>query len=125
MIYEGGGHTLTHTDAQSSIRITATNLLAWLGQAAEEGGVAVRLLQQGHHIFGVELPPREQVVGLQLVGVGRRAVTFDLAPLSVVGVMPRLDLAQEVHHLGVVAVPGEIEGVEWTDAPLIPIITQV
>lgn len=95
--------------------MTATNLLAGLGEAAAEGGVAVRPLQQGHHGLGVELPPCEQVVGLQLVGVGGRAVTFDLSPLSVIGVMPRLDLAQEVHHLGVVAVPGEVHGAERTE----------
>lgn len=93
---------------QSSIRITATDLSAGLGEAAAEGGVAVRPQQQRHHAFGVELPPREQVVRLQLARVGGRAVTFDLAPLGVVGVMPRLDLAQEVHHLGVVAVPEEV-----------------
>lgn len=88
--------------------------MAGLHEAAAEGGVAVRLLQQRHHRFGVELPPREQVVRLQLVGVGGRGVTFDLAPLNVVGVMPRLDLAQEVHHLSVVAVPGEVNGTEFS-----------
>lgn len=87
--------------------------MAGLLEAAAEGGVAVRPLQQRHHGFGVELPPLEQVVRLQLVGPGRRAVTFDLAPLNVVGVMPRLDLAQEVHHLGVVAVPGGENGTEF------------
>lgn len=86
--------------------------MAGLGEAAAEGGVAVRPLQQRHHGLGVELPPCEQVVGLQLVEGGGRAVPFDLAPLSVVGVMPRLDLAQEVHHLGVVTVPGGEHGVK-------------
>lgn len=42
---------------------------------------------------------------MQLARVGGQGVTSDLAPLSVVGVVPWLHLAQEVHHLGFVAVP--------------------
>lgn len=42
---------------------------------------------------------------MQLARVRGQGVTSDLAPLSVVGVVPWLHLAQEVHHLGVVAVP--------------------
>lgn len=84
----------------------ATCLLAALNEAAVERGVPIRPLQQRQRLFGVELPPHEQVVRVQLVHVGRRRVTFHLTPLSVVGQVPRLHLAQEVHHLGVTAVPG-------------------
>lgn len=88
----------------------ATCLLAVLDEAAVERGVPVRPLQQRQRVFGVELPPHEQVVRVQLVHVGRRGVTFHLAPLSVVGQVPGLHLAQEVHHLGVAAVPVNTRG---------------
>ncbi|TNN78293.1 hypothetical protein EYF80_011533 [Liparis tanakae] len=74
-------------------------------QAAVEGRVAVRPLQQRLHRLGVQPPPHEQVVGVQVALVRGQRVTFDLAPLRVVGVAPRLHLAQEVDHLGFAAVP--------------------
>lgn len=42
---------------------------------------------------------------MQVALVGGQAVTFDLARLSVVGVVPWLHLSEEMHHLGVAAVP--------------------
>lgn len=82
-----------------------TYFLALVNEAAVERRVPVSPLQQRQHVFGVKLPPHEQVVRVQLVHVGRRGVTFHFAPLSVVGQVPRLHLSQEVHHLGVTAVP--------------------
>ncbi len=84
-----------------------TYILVRLHEAAVEGSVAVSLLQQRHNRFGVQLPPHVQVVGVKLAQVGGRGMTFDLAPLSVVGVVPWLHAAQEVHHFGVTAVPGK------------------
>lgn len=81
-----------------------TYVAAGLHEAAVERRVAVGPLQQRHHRFGIHLPPHEQVVRVQ-VGVGRRGVTFDLALLSVVRVVPWLRLAQEVNYLRFVAVP--------------------
>lgn len=49
---------------------------------------------------------------MQLAQVRGQGVAFDLAPLSVVGVVPWLHLTQEVHHLGVVAVPVKTQQVK-------------
>lgn len=49
---------------------------------------------------------------MQLAQVRGQGVAFDLAPLSVVRVVPRLHLTQEVHHLGVMAVPVKTQQVK-------------
>lgn len=93
---------------------TLTYVLVRLHAAAAEGSVPVGPLQQGQHGLGVQLPPHEQVIGVQLALVRGQRVTSDLAALSVVGVTPRLHLAQEVHYFGVTAVPaGGKESVRW------------
>lgn len=84
---------------------TKTYILVLLYEAAAERSVPVGLLQQRQHRLGVQLPPHEQVVGVQLAGVSGQGVTSDLAPLNVVGIVPWLHITQEVHHLGVMAVP--------------------
>lgn len=97
----------TVTAVSQHMRDTLTYVLARLHAAAAEGSVPVGPLQQRQHRLGVQLPPHEQVVGVQLPLVGGQRVTSDLAALSVVGVTPRLHLAQEVHDFGVTAVPAE------------------
>lgn len=87
-------------------------MLARLYKAAVEGSVPVGLLQERQHRFGVQLPPHEQVVGVQLARVRGQGVTSDLVLLSVVGVIPWLHLAQEVHHLGFMAVPARTQQAE-------------
>lgn len=87
-----------------------TYVLVHLYEAAAKRSVSVGLLQERQHRLGVQLPPHEQVVRVQLAQVGGQGVTADLAPLSVIGVVPRLHLTQEVHHLGVMAVPGKQQG---------------
>lgn len=89
---------------------TKTYILVFLHEAAAERSVPVGLLQQRQHGLGVQLPPHEQVVGVQLAGVSGQGVTSDLVPLSVVGMVPWLHVAQEVHHLGIMAVPVDTAG---------------
>lgn len=94
-----------------------TYFLALINKAAVERSVPVSPLQQGQHVFRVKLPPHEQVVWVQLVDLRRRGVTSHFTAASVVSQVPRLHLAQEVHHLSIMAVPVKTQQLKMHTKP--------